>query len=186
MTNRTEISPVRGWHSRGGFFLLPACIPGGWKWEWMEGRRCQLRERTEDILGVQESLFVLPEGGRCRFLPLLITNCPSSFTGQLQECLECPQCHSLSLGAAGSSAKPVLRWPPRHPEQEMLIRSGVNSQAKLQAGTGAAPEDAGPRGSCRIAPLPLGMFLQVTEPRSARPGLGLPRSSLLITGPIFR
>lgn len=136
--------------------------------------------------------MVLTEGGRCRFLLLLITDCLSSLSGWPQERLECPRCHSLSLGGCREAANAAARCPPKLREREMLIRSGVNCRAALQAGTRAAPaagqgllEDAGPQGSRGIAPLGLGMFFPVTEPRSACPGLGLPRSSLLITGPIF-
>lgn len=57
------------------------------------------------------------------------------------------------------------------------MRRGVNSQATLQAGTGAAPaagqgmlKDAGPRGSCGIASLGLGIFFQSLS--HALPALG--------------
>lgn len=82
VTNRAEISPVRGWCSWEGFSCSQRASPeagdgnGGREGDVSSGRE------VRTFRGVQDSLSVLTEGWSCRFLLQLITNCLPSLSGR--------------------------------------------------------------------------------------------------------
>lgn len=187
MTNRTKISPVWGWQSRGGIFLLPACIPGGWKWEWVEGRSCELRERSEDIWGASGAA---PYRGlempiTDNKLPFFLLWAAPGVTGMSPVPLPVP-------GEPPGAAQSPRSGGPRNSRQARC-ESGAelipsHAPRRHQGGSGSRAGKAegcwAPR-QLRDCSAGFGNGFPITEPRSACPGLGLPRSSLLITGPIF-
>lgn len=144
--------------------------------------------------GPQDSILVLTElempisPAADNKLPFLLIRAAPRVSGMSPVPLPVP-------GGLREQPKPAARRPQNTRtrgmliRREMLIRRGVHSQGTLQAGTGAAPagnaEGCWAPGRLRNCSAGFGNIFPITEPRSACPGLGLPRSSLLITGPIF-